>query len=56
MLLLAEDLNGVLELCESCSFSVDVLPPDFVMLSCCLLPCDGFLFLTEPLYLLLDSG
>jgi hypothetical protein len=56
LLLLAEDLDIVLELGESCPFFVDVLHSDFGTLSCCLPPCDGFLFLTEPLDLLLDPG
>jgi hypothetical protein len=56
LLLLVKDLNGVLELRESCFFSVNLLSFDFDTLSCCLPPCDAFLFLTEPLHLLLDSG
>jgi hypothetical protein len=48
------DINGVLYLCESCSFSVDVLPSSFAALSDCLVPHNGFLFLSEPLYFLLD--
>jgi hypothetical protein len=56
LLLLAKDLDSVLELHESCSFSVDVLPSGFGMLNCYMPPSDGFLFLTEPLDLLLDSG
>jgi hypothetical protein len=56
LLLLVKDLNGVLELYESFSFSIDVLPFGFGMLSCCLPPCDDFLFLTETLNLLLDSS
>jgi hypothetical protein len=56
LLLLAKDLDVVLELHESCPFSIDVLPSGFGTLSCYLLPCDGFLFLTEPLDLLLDPS
>jgi hypothetical protein len=56
LFLLAMDLDGILELCESCSFSIDMLPSTLGTLCCCLPPCDGFLFLTEPLDLLLDSG
>jgi hypothetical protein len=56
LLLLAKDLDVVLELHESCPFSIDALPSGFGMLSRYLLPCDGFLFLTEPLDLLLDPG
>jgi hypothetical protein len=55
MLLLVKDINGVLQLCKPCSLSVYVLPPDFSALDYCLPPYDGFLFLTKPLDLLLDS-
>jgi predicted CDP-diglyceride synthetase/phosphatidate cytidylyltransferase len=54
-LLVAKDLNNVLELCKSCPFSVYVLPLCFGPLGYCLSPHDGFLFLTESLDLLLDS-
>jgi hypothetical protein len=50
-----KDINGVLQLCKPCSLSVYVLPPDFSALDYCLPPYDGFLFLTKPLDLLLDS-
>jgi hypothetical protein len=56
LLLLAKDLDIVLKLYESCPFSIDVLPSSFGMLSCCILPCNGFLFLIEPLDFLLDPG
>jgi hypothetical protein len=56
LLLLAKDLDSVLELRESCPFSIDVLPSGFGTLSCCMPPCNGFLFLTKPLDLLLDSS
>jgi hypothetical protein len=56
LLLLAKDFNVVLELCKSCSLSVNVLPSGLGTLSCCLPPCEGFLFLAEPLDLLLDPG
>jgi hypothetical protein len=56
LLLPAKDLDGVLELHESCPFSIDVPPSGFDTLCCCLPPCDGFMFLTEPLDLLLDSS
>jgi hypothetical protein len=49
LLLQAKDLNVVLELRESCSFFVDVLPSSFSTIRCCWSPCDGFLFLSEPL-------
>jgi hypothetical protein len=55
LLLLAKDLDGVLELRKSCSFSVNMLSSGFCMLNYWLPPLDGFLFLTEPLDLLLDS-
>jgi hypothetical protein len=56
LFLLANDFNGILELHEFFSFSVEVLPSGFNALSCYLLPCDDFLFLMEPLNLLLDSS
>jgi hypothetical protein len=45
LLLLAKDLDLVLELRESCPFSVDVLSSSFGLLSCYLPSCDGFIFL-----------
>jgi hypothetical protein len=39
---------------ETCSLPVDVLSPSFGTLSDYLVPHDGFLFLLEPLYFLLD--
>jgi hypothetical protein len=56
LFLLVKDLNGVLELRESSSFSVDVLPSGFSMLSCYLTSCDSFLFLTKSFNLMLNSG
>jgi hypothetical protein len=56
LVLLEKDLNSVLELCKSCSLCVDVLFASFGVLSYCLPPHDGFLFLSEPLDLLLDSN
>jgi hypothetical protein len=57
LFLLAKDVDSVLYLCEPCSLSlsIDVLPLSFEVLDCRLPPHDGFLFLTEPLILLLDS-
>jgi hypothetical protein len=55
LLLLVSDFDGVLYLCEPCSLSVDVLPLGFGVLGCHLPTHDGFLFLVEPLNLLLDS-
>jgi hypothetical protein len=49
LLLSAKDFNGILELCRSSFFPVDILSPCFSMLSYCLPSCDGFLLLTEPL-------
>jgi hypothetical protein len=54
-LLLTKDVNGVLQLCKPCSLSIYVLPPGFGALNCCVPPHDRFVFLTEPLNLLLDS-
>jgi hypothetical protein len=48
LLLLAKDVNGVLELHKSCSFFVYVLPSSFGMLSRCLSSGDSFLFLMKP--------
>jgi hypothetical protein len=56
LLLLAKDLDGVLELHESCPFSIDVLPSGFGTLSCCMRPYDNFLFLMEHFDLLLNPG
>jgi hypothetical protein len=56
LFMLAKDLDGVLELHECCSFSIDVLSSGFGTLSCDLPSCDSFLFLTEPLDLLLNPG
>jgi hypothetical protein len=55
LLLLPKDIDSVLQLCEPCSLLVDALPPSFDVLSYCMAPHDGFLFLLEPLYFLLDS-
>jgi hypothetical protein len=56
LLLLAENFDVVLELRESCPFSVGMLPSNFGALSCYLPLCDGFLFSMDPLDLLLDPG
>jgi hypothetical protein len=56
LFLLPKDLDGVLEICKSSSFSVNMLPSGFGALSYCLPSCDSFLFLMEPLNLLLNSG
>jgi hypothetical protein len=54
--LLAEDVQVVLHLCEPCSLPVDGLPVSFGELHCGLSSQNGFLFLPEPLNVLLDSG
>jgi hypothetical protein len=54
LLPLVKDLDGVLQLHESCPFSVKALPFGFGTVSCCLSSCDNFLFLMEPLNLLLN--
>jgi hypothetical protein len=56
LLLLAEDLDIVLEFCKSCPLPVNVLPSSFDPLGHCLPPHDDFLFLVEPLNFLLDPG
>jgi predicted CDP-diglyceride synthetase/phosphatidate cytidylyltransferase len=52
---LAKDVDGVLQLYEPCSLQVYMLPSSIDALGHCLSPYDGFLFLMEPLNLLLDS-
>jgi hypothetical protein len=56
LLLLANDLDGVLELCEPRSLSVYMLPFSFDTLSCGLPANDGFLFSLKALNLLLHLG
>jgi hypothetical protein len=51
--LLAEDFEVVLHLCEHRSLFVDVLSMSFNTLNCNLPSQNGFMFLPEPLYLLL---
>jgi hypothetical protein len=55
-LLLTEDTEGALHLCEPRSLPVDALLVSFDALNCGLPSQYGFLFLLEPLYFLLDSG
>jgi hypothetical protein len=43
LLLLAKDLDDILELHHSCSFSIYVLPSVFGLPNCCLPPHVGFL-------------
>jgi hypothetical protein len=54
--LLTEDVQVVLHLCEPRSLPIDVLPASFDVLNCSMPSQNGFLFLSEPLNLLLDSG
>jgi hypothetical protein len=56
LLLLMEDTEGVLHLCEPRSLPVDVLPSSFGALNCGLPSKYELLFLPEPLNFLLDSG
>jgi hypothetical protein len=53
LLLLAKDVNGILQLYEPCPLSVIVLFLSFGVLSDSLPSHDGLLLLLEPLYLLL---
>jgi hypothetical protein len=53
LLLLAKDVDDILQFCEPCLLSVNVLSVSFDTLSDCLPSPDGFLLLPEPLYLLL---
>jgi hypothetical protein len=53
LLLLAKDIDGILQFCEPCSLPINVLPMSFGMLSDFLPSHDGFMLLPEPLYLLL---
>jgi hypothetical protein len=56
LFLFVKDVNGVLELRQSCCFFVVVLPSGFGTVSCYLPSIDCLLFLIEPFDLLLDSG
>jgi hypothetical protein len=51
-----KDVDGILQLCEPRPLSVDVLSVRFGVLSNCLPSHDGYLFLSEPLYFLLDPN
>jgi hypothetical protein len=51
--LLMEDVNGVLQFCQPHVLTIDVLSLSDVLDSC-LSSHDGLLFLSKPLYLLLD--
>jgi hypothetical protein len=54
--LLTEDVQVVLHLYEPCSLPVDILHVSFNALNCNMPSQNGFLFLSEPLNLLLDSS
>jgi hypothetical protein len=54
--LLMEDVHVVLHLCEPHLLHVDGFPASFDVLHCSLPSQNGFLFLLDPLNLLLDSG
>jgi hypothetical protein len=54
LLMLVEDVNGVLQFCHPRVLPIDVLPPSLSALDGCLSSHDGFLVLSKPLYLLLD--
>jgi hypothetical protein len=53
LLLLAKNIDGILQFCDPCVLPVNVLSTSFDALSDCLPSHDGFLLLPEPLYLLL---
>jgi hypothetical protein len=50
LLLLAKDVDGVLQFYEPGTFPVNVLPSSFDVLGGCLFSHDGLLFLSEPFY------
>jgi hypothetical protein len=56
LFLLIKDVDGVLQFCEPCPLSVDVLPSGLSTLSSFLPSHDGFLLLTEPLNFLLHPA
>jgi hypothetical protein len=56
LLLLAKDIDSVLQLREPRPLSVNVLLASLGALNCSLPSHDGFLFLSEPVDFLLDSG
>jgi hypothetical protein len=56
LLLLMENVESVLHLCEPRSASIDVLPMSYDTLDCGLSSQDGLLFLPEPLNFLLNSS
>jgi hypothetical protein len=56
LLLMTENVEGVLYLGEPCSLSIDVLHAGLDASDYSLSSQDGFLFLPKPLNFLLDSG
>jgi hypothetical protein len=56
LVLLVKDVDCLLKLCESCSFSFNVLPPCFGPLGHCLPFGDGLLLLAKSLDLMLYSS
>jgi hypothetical protein len=56
LLLLAKDIASILQLRELRLFSVDMLSTSFSVLCDGLPSHDGFLFMSEPLYFLLNPG
>jgi hypothetical protein len=56
LFLLVKNVNGVPELLEYCPFSINILSSGFGVLSYYMPSSDGFLFLTEPFNLLMNSS
>jgi hypothetical protein len=56
LLLLAEDVNGVVQFCQPCTLPVDVLSLSLGALDGCLSSDDGLFLLSKPLCLLLDPS
>jgi hypothetical protein len=56
LLLLVKDIDSILQLCELCLLSVDMLSMGFSALCDGLPSHNGFLFLPEPLYFLLNAA
>jgi hypothetical protein len=54
--LLTENVDGVLQFCETCLLSIDVLPSGLCPLSSCLSSHDGLLLLAEPFNFLLHPA
>jgi hypothetical protein len=56
LLLLVEDVNGILQFCQPRMLSIDVLSLSFSALSDFLSSHDGLLLLSKTLYFLLDPN